>query len=86
MLAHLYDTAVELESWNSTKLWELTQALPTNVIWVSCPSQLGLCLHQVPKGTGKTKALQPLIHDATVRPFWYHPSIQLGRAICADIN
>jgi len=91
--AHLYDTAVELERWNSTKLWELT--LKPSVVLnqrylgeLPFPSS-GFAFIKSPKGTGKTKALQPLIHDATGsgrRVLVITHRIQLGRAICADLG
>jgi len=90
MLAHLYDTAAELERWNSTKLWELTlkPSLVLNQRYLGeLPFQPGFVI-KFPKAPGRL-ALQPLIHDATGsgrRVLVITHRIQLGCAICADIG
>ncbi|CAA9565375.1 DNA primase [uncultured Synechococcales cyanobacterium] len=91
--ADLYNRAVELDLWSSRKLWELTYkpSLTLNQRYlgeVPFP-QSGFAFVKSPKGTGKTKALQPLIQEATRagrRVLVVTHRIQLGRAICADIG
>ncbi len=91
--ADLYNSAVELDLWSSRKLWELTYkpSLTLNQRYlgdVPFP-QSGFAFVKSPKGTGKTKALQSLIQEATRsgrRVLVVTHRIQLGRAICADIG
>jgi len=91
--AHLYNREVELDLWSSRKLWELTYkpSLTLNQRYLGdLPfPQSGFAFIKSPKGTGKTKALQPLIQEATGagrRVLVVTHRIQLGRAICADIG
>lgn len=91
--AHLYNTAVELELWSSRKLWELTfkPSLSLNQRYLGelpFPSS-GFAFIKSPKGTGKTRSLQPLIQEATRsgrRVLLVTHRIQLGRAICSSIG
>lgn len=91
--ADLYDSAVELDCWASNKLWELTFK-PTVTLNHRYLGELtfpesGFAFVKSPKGTGKTRALQPLIREATRagrRVLLVTHRIQLGRAICSAIG
>jgi len=91
--AALYDSAVELDYWANSRLWELTfiPSLTLNQRYLGeLPfPQEGFAFIKSPKGTGKTQALQPLIREATRsgrRVLLVTHRIQLGRAICSAIG
>ncbi|MEP0918448.1 DUF3854 domain-containing protein [Leptolyngbya sp. DQ-M1] len=97
--AKLYESAVELEFWQASKLWSLTYtpSLTLNQPYLGdLPyPESGLACIKSAKGTGKTTALQGLIKTATVAPGTAKAArkvlvithrIQLGKAICQSIG
>lgn len=89
----LYCDALPLDFWHSSKLWQLTYkpALNLNQRYLGAlpfPNS-GFAFIKSPKGTGKTKALEPLILEATRngrKVLVITHRIQLGRAICSGIG
>ena len=89
----IVQTALPLDRWSSQQLWALTYpvALQVNRRYLGdIPyPQSGLACIKSAKGTGKTTALQPLIHQATQtgrKVLVITHRIQLGRAICQSIG
>ena len=91
--SQLYESAVALDLFCSSKLWELTYkpALTLNQRYLGdlpFPNS-GFAFIKSPKGTGKTKALERLILEATRsgrKVLVITHRIQLGRAICAGLG
>ncbi len=91
--AAIAQTARSLDCWSTQQLWALTYpvALHVNRRYLGdIPYPLsGLACIKSAKGTGKTTALQPLIHQATQsgrKVLVITHRIQLGRAICQSIG
>jgi hypothetical protein len=89
----LYQAAVPLQFWLASRLWALSYspAMTLNTPYLSdlpYPDS-GLACIKSAKGTGKTTALQPLIHKAIRtgrKVLVISHRIQLGRAICKHIG
>lgn len=89
----LYDSAIELEFWQASRLWTLTH---TPTITLNQPfldelpyPESGLACIKSAKGTGKTTALQKLIKTATQcdrKVLVITHRIQLGKAICQSLG
>jgi hypothetical protein len=85
----LYDAALTFSFWQASQLWALTYpaALTLNQRYLGplpFPNS-GLACVRSAKGTGKTAALEPLIHEAVRqgrKVLVLTHRIQLGRAIC----
>jgi len=89
----LYNDALGLSFWQASQLWVLTYpaALTLNQRYLgSLPFPAsGLACVRSAKGTGKTAALEPLIHEAMRqgrRVLVLTHRIQLGRAICGRLG
>ncbi|MBD1843067.1 DUF3854 domain-containing protein [Cyanobacteria bacterium FACHB-63] len=97
--AKLYESAVELEFWQASKLWSLTYTPSLTLDQpylgdLSYPDSGLVCIKSA-KGTGKTTALQGLIKTATDasgtakaerKVLVITHRIQLGKAICQSIG
>uniref|UniRef100_B8HZR1 DUF3854 domain-containing protein n=1 Tax=Cyanothece sp. (strain PCC 7425 / ATCC 29141) TaxID=395961 RepID=B8HZR1_CYAP4 len=91
--ARLYSTAATLEDWSHQKLWELaltpTLELDQPFLGTLPYPEFGFAFVKSPKGSGKTRALYPLIREATRsgrRVVVITHRIQLGRSICNDLG
>lgn len=89
----LYESALPLQFWLASKLWSLTHqstlTLDTPYLGNLPYPNSGLACIKSAKGTGKTTALQDLIHDAINtgrKVLVITHRIQLGRAICNNIG
>ncbi|MBN8563227.1 MAG: DUF3854 domain-containing protein [Leptolyngbya sp. UWPOB_LEPTO1] len=88
---NLYESAIELEFWQASKLWSLTYSasLKLNQPFLGdLPyPESGLACIKSAKGTGKTTALQALIKKSVGRKVLVITHrIQLGKAICQSIG
>lgn len=89
----LYNAAIPLGHWQAQQQWSLTYpaTITLNQPYLNAlpyPSSGIACIKSA-KGTGKTTALQPLIHQAIKtgrRVLVITHRIQLGRAICHSIG
>jgi hypothetical protein len=91
--AKLFRAAVELDKWHVHQPWELTYKVNLRLnhrYLQDLPyPNAGFAFVKSPKGTGKTKALEPLIHQAIQtgrKVLVVTHRIQLGRAICNQIG
>ncbi|NDJ17509.1 plasmid replication protein, CyRepA1 family [Myxacorys almedinensis] len=91
--SNLYDTAIELEFWQASRLWSLTH-VPSMTLNQSFLGKLsypesGLACIKSAKGTGKTTALEQLLQTAITqnrKVLVITHRIQLGKSICQSLG
>lgn len=89
----LFEGAIDLPQWSSTQQWALTYTptLTLNQRYLDALPfpESGFAFVKSPKGTGKTRSLEPLIRQATQtgrRVLVITHRIQLGKTICHRIG